>query len=181
LLILSKHLPLNRILPILFTLLLSLNSFAQQGRFISTVANEKPLFAVHEEKLLKLLSEIEGVLSGNILEDHLDIYFFTAASASSYTGEVFSGDAKMNEEKSLAAVSSFYQIRSDEARTLVLSYQGITESLELYKYLTRYGANTNMKVITLLINIHLKGGQINVLRLNITETQDGYKVLNIET
>lgn len=167
---------------IIISLLFGTTLIAQNDRGSNTLQVEKlsPLFIVNEEGIASLLGELEAYLSENSNKEHFDKLFLNEESSAQYVKYITTSQRTEKDEKKEAAKAGFYSNISMEAKETLLRYRGVLTKIELYKYLQRYGETDQMKVITLLLNLHLEGKNVEALRLNIVETPMGYRILNID-
>jgi len=167
---------------IIISLLFGTTLIAQDDRGSNQLQVEKlsPLFIVNEEEIVSLLGEVETYLSQSSNKELFDKLFLNEESSIQYVKYISKEPETEKEVTKNLAIATYYFNTSTEANRSLSRYKGVLSKIELYKYLHRYGETDQMKVVTLLLNIHLEGENIEALRLNIVETPLGYRILNID-
>lgn len=161
---------------ILIVLLTSYNSncLAQTtGRGKQIEQPIKQAFKVNDTQLNKVVQQLTDVLKGKQPLQNIDKFFFSDAEWKNYVSQLKKQKYPINEQ-AIPIFKSF----SDELKTDLKGYYNIVQGSQLMQTQTRYGTTNAMKVVSIILNLTLKNGDIVSERIQLLQYENTYKLFS---
>lgn len=130
----------------------------------------------NREELQQLISQ----LTGSQKQELLSAYFLDKETATDFVAKVFAGTENAHQPERKEAVSGYYHSLSVKAAAYFSALLPDLKDIRIAEAWERPGATDLMKVFVLKLDIVFADGTAQGQRVNVVETDKGYRILNLE-
>lgn len=134
----------------------------------------KQAFEVDKPKLNATLKQLEAVLQGKQPLKNIDGLFLSDQEWQSYIANLKTQNYPIREE----AIPIFKNF-SDQLKTDLQGYYNIVQASQLMHTQTRFGTTPAMKVVSVILNLTLKNGDVVSKRIQLLQYYNTYKLFSI--
>lgn len=139
-----------------------------------TTQTVKQAFEVDKPKLNATLKQLEAVLQGKQPLKNIEGLFFSDQEWKNYIISLQKQNYPIREE----AIPIFKNF-SDQLKTDLKGYYNIVQASQLMQTQTRFGTTPAMKVVSVILNLTLKNGDVVSKRIQLLQYYNTYKLFSI--